>query len=54
MTGVSGGNTKEKAAMGKPVFTREGALQAKERQGGKLCGQNILGTFEREKKTLMK
>ena len=43
VTGVSGGNSKEKPAMGKPVFTMEGALHAKERQGESLGGASSPG-----------
>ena len=45
VTGVSGGNCKEKPAMGKPVFTMEGALHAKERQGESFVARTYLANF---------
>ena len=54
VTGVSGGNCKEKPAMGKPVFTMEGTLHAKERQGESFVARTYLAHLRERKKTLMK
>lgn len=49
VTGVSGGNNKEKPVMGKPVFTMEGAFHAKERQGESFVARTELAHLRNRK-----